>query len=115
MAEQFDWNAYKGDYVRWTNTPDRLSGVVEQVRTGSYQGKSYPEIVLNTAEGVRILSASQANLMRQLAEDPPAIGDTLTVEYLGEGTARPGQSAPKLFRVHVEHRAGSAPAVADLV
>ena len=62
-----------------------------------------------------MLSASQANLIGQLADDPPAIGDTLPRRVPRRGPARPGQSAPKLFRVEVTHRSTATPAASDLI
>ncbi len=41
---QFNWDDDGGDYVRWTKVGGVLLGTVEQVRQGSYQGKSYPEL-----------------------------------------------------------------------
>jgi hypothetical protein len=99
-----DWSQFRGDYVRWTTRGQTVRGIVREARLGSYQQRVYPELVLQTAEGVLVLSAWHANLMRQLADDPPAIGDDVTIEYLGGGEAKAGQSPVKLFRVEVVHR-----------
>jgi hypothetical protein len=107
------WDEFKGDYIKWIEDAQVEEGTVEALRIGSYQGRQYPELLLNG----RWLSASQVNLKRQLAEDPPEVGDFVRVKYLGEGEARPGQSAVKLFEVTVRHFAsGKAepPPVADL-
>jgi hypothetical protein len=111
-----DWSKYKGDYIKWTESGQVVEGVVQAIKEATYQGKDYPELTLGTEDGTRILPASQAGLMRLLAEDPPEVGDRIRVEYKGEGEARPGQSAIKLFVVDVTHRSGDAPTRAsDLV
>jgi hypothetical protein len=113
-----DWNQFRGDYVKWTAAGQVVTGELRAVRIGNYKGKEYPELVLETEDGTRILSASQSALMRQLAEDPPGVGDIVRVEYLGEGDARPGQSPVKLFGVDVLRKttpAASAPSPSDLV
>jgi hypothetical protein len=104
-----DWTQFKGEYVKWTAAGQVVTGELRAARIGSYKDKQYPELVLETDDGTRILSASQSALMRQLAEDPPRIGDTVTVEYLGEGEAKAGQSPVKLFDVEIVHHSGSAP------
>jgi hypothetical protein len=114
-----NWSEFKGDYVKWFDVDQEVTGRLLRVRVESYKDKRYPELLLQTADGTRIISASQANLMRQLAENPPAIGDMVSVQYLGEGEARPGQSAVKLFAVQVwsdkATTASSTPEPSDLV
>jgi hypothetical protein len=109
-----NWTQFKGDYVKWTEVGQVVTGVVRAVRIGNYKDKQYPELVLDTEDGTRILSASQSALMRQLADDPPGVGESIRVEYLGEGeTKQAGQNPVKLFKVTVEHKSGSVTAPAD--
>ena len=112
-----DWSKFQSDYVKWAEVHQVVEGSTVDVGIGSYQGKEYPELKIRTADGVVTLSASQTQLARKLAEDPPAIGDHVRVEYLGEAdTAKPGQSPAKLFKVDVTHKGASAPAASsDLV
>jgi hypothetical protein len=54
-----NWTQFKGDYIKWTVIGQIVTGVVRAVRIGSYKDKTYPELVLDTKDGTRILSASQ--------------------------------------------------------
>ena len=40
--EQFNWDDYGGDYVRWTNAGGVLLGTVEQVRQGVIRASLTP-------------------------------------------------------------------------
>jgi hypothetical protein len=111
---EIDWGKYKGNFVKWETVGQTVDGTVVDMRTGSYKGKDYPELVVHEEDGDRIVSASQGRLQRQLADDPPGLGDALRVEYLGEGPSRGDEMhPPKLFKVTVTHR-GPAPDVDDL-
>lgn len=106
-----NWDEFKGDYIKWTEPGQVVEGVVTAVRVSTFKDKTYPELDIETPQGKRTISANQASLKRQLADDPPAIGEYLQVEYLGEGEAKSGQSPIKNFRVTVTH--GSHPPRAE--
>jgi hypothetical protein len=112
----YDWERFHGDYIKWEHPGQKVEGAVSAIGVGNYKGNEYPELTLETADGRQVLSASQANLKRQLAELRPEVGDHLVVEYLGEGEQRPGQSPVKLFKVEVTRRGVGKPApdAADL-
>ena len=113
----YDWNRFTPDsnYVSWEKPGDKVTGTLKHLGIGSGFGREYPELTIITTEGEKILSAAQVNLIRQLQDDPPALGDGITVEFLGEGEARGGNNPAKLFRVTVEHRSASNVAASDLV
>jgi hypothetical protein len=108
-----NWNNFKGEYVKFETPGMVVEGTVTRLSIGNYKGKDYPEIVVETSEGSRTISANQASLKRRLADDPPAIGEHLHVEYLGEGEAKAGQNPIKNFRVVVTH-GNTGPKVEDL-
>jgi hypothetical protein len=111
----FDWNRFKGDYMKWEQPGVIVDGTVIHVGLASGFGAEYPELKIRTADGDVIVSATQSGLQRQLAENPPAIGDDIAIEYLGESDkAQPGRNPAKLFRVTVTHRSTSV-AADDLV
>jgi hypothetical protein len=112
---KMNWDEFRSEYVRWTTPGQVVEGDLRLARKGDYMGREFPELILDTEDGTRIVSASQANLMRQLAEDPPAVGDWVRIEYLGEGEARPGQSPPKLFLVTVTHKSRPTASASDLI
>jgi hypothetical protein len=104
-----DWSQFKSDWVSFKVPGTVVEGTVLSVRIGSYQGKSYPELELRTVAGDVKVSAGPANLQRQLADDPPAVGDGIRIEYLGESDhAQPGMNPAKLFKVVVTHQPGPA-------
>ena len=103
-----NWDSFKGEFVKWTDVDQLVEGTVTELRVGNYKGKTYPEVVIETAEGSRTVSANQASLKRQLADDPPAIGDTISIRYMGEGEKKGDQNPIKLFHVKVGHRSAGA-------
>ena len=110
-----DWDKFKEDgFARWDKVGKHYEGLVVLVRTGSYMGKEFPELVLDQGPGRRelTLGVSQANLQRQMADDPPELGDYIEVTYTGDGGAKAGQNPVKLFSY--ERKAGTVPKVADL-
>jgi hypothetical protein len=116
MATPSFWDEFKGEYVKWETPGQVVHGTLMAYERGSYKGNTYPELALSTAEGTRKVSATQANLKRQLADEYPEVGDELRIEYLGEGEAKPGQSPVKLFELQVTRKGSNAPATAtDLV
>lgn len=111
MSDAFDWNRWKGTYVRFERPGTVVEGVLTRLNVGSYLGKEYPELTLRTYDGDEIVSASPQALQRALADDPPMLGDTVRIEYLGEATtAAPGYNPAKLFKYSVVHQTvASAP------
>ena len=109
-----DWNQFKGNFATWEQPGAKVQGAVTHVAIGSGFGKTYPELTVRTGDGEITVSVTQQNLQRQLADDPPALGDDILIEYLGEGEARPGMNAAKLFRYEVAHRTANLSAT-DLV
>jgi hypothetical protein len=104
---EMPWDEFRGDWIKWIEPGQVVEGVVTSMRVSEFKGKRHPELVI---DGQPKVAASQTNLHRQLAQDPPAIGERIRIEYLGEGEAKAGQNAPKLFTVNVTHANGSAPA-----
>lgn len=97
-------------YQRWEKIGAEVEGVVVNVGVGSYLGgDAYPELTVRRADDkIKIVSASQSNLKRQLIELRPKVGDRLRIVFRAEGAARQGFNPVKLFDVAVEP--GPAPA-----
>ena len=84
-----DWSKFQqaspGDYPeRWRpeNPGDEISGVIAAMRVATMpDGTQYPSITLKTASGERELLASQAMLLRGMAQHQPKIGDTLSIRF----------------------------------
>lgn len=114
MTDGFDWNEFRGDFWQWEHEGQSLVGDVLAIGIGTIDGRRYPELVLRTAEGDVTLSASQVQLSRKLADDPPGIGDRVAVVYQGEGPrTNPLRNPPKQFDVAVTHRGAVPPPAAS--
>jgi hypothetical protein len=77
-------------------------------------GDRLPSVTLRDDQGTEwSLLASQRGLQALLATHRPASGDRISIVYTGDGEAKPGKNAPKLFDVAVVRPdGGPAPAAA---
>lgn len=116
----FDWN----EYEQPTEFPDRfkfdapgqsIAGTITRIRVTDFggTGEKTPELWLTKDDGAEVsITASQAFLRSALAEKKPQTGDRIAIVYTGNGQAKPGKSAPKLFDVQVKRAGDSAAAPA---
>ncbi|MFN8147952.1 MAG: hypothetical protein U0R76_10850 [Candidatus Nanopelagicales bacterium] len=89
------------DFVSFENIGDTVSGRILTIRTHRFDdGKVVPQILLDTADGERTLTAGQVRLKAALAEQRPEAGDTLTVT-LTQVEKRAGGKTLKHFDVKV--------------
>lgn len=121
----YDWNRHKtsanGDedskYVKFEVKGTRVAGAIIDINETNFGGARpdyVPNLVLDVGGGkVREVGCAQANLLRQVADLSPDIGDHIEIEYLGEGEKKPGKNPPKMFRVLVTPKAMQAAAPAD--
>ena len=99
------------DFVSFENIGDTVTGRIVTIRTHRFDdGKVVPQILLDTADGERTLTAGQVRLKASLAEERPEAGDTLTVT-LTQVEKRAGGKTLKHFDVKVV-RGAAAPAAA---
>ena len=90
-----------GDYVKFDNIGDTVSGKILVVGIKRWDdGSVAPQLVLDTADGEKTLTAGQVRLKAALAEKRPEEGDTLTVT-LRDIEKRAGGKTLKHFDVAV--------------
>ena len=111
-----DWNRYKGDFVKFDAIGTSVEGDILSIEEGrDFNGGPAPQLTIDTAEGVKKVTAGQVMLQRALAEKQPQEGDRISITYYANGEGKPGQAPAKLFKVDLV-RAGEQAAVgaADL-
>jgi hypothetical protein len=89
-----------------------IAGEIVNIRRAEFDGKAIPELWINTEGGERSVLCGQANLITQLLEIRPMVGDRIAIAYTSQRKAKLGMA--KLFDVAVK-RAGdttSEPAAA---
>lgn len=113
-----DWGEFQGSSGEWKKfrfetAGDSIAGQIVEIRIATMpDGTRMPALTVKAEDGEEYsLLASQVGLQRALATHRPATGDSIAIVYTGDGDAKPGKSAPKLFEVVVK-RTDEAPAPA---
>ncbi|CAB5216887.1 hypothetical protein UFOVP199_2 [uncultured Caudovirales phage] len=89
------------DFIKFENPGDTVTGTVVSIRAHQFDdGKVVPQIILNTADGERTVTAGQVQLKALLADKRPEVGDTLTITHT-EIEKRSGGKTLKHFTVAV--------------
>lgn len=97
-----------GDYIKFDNVGDSVTGTVVAVRAHRWDdGSVCPQIILNVDGEERTITAGQVRLKVALAEQRPEPGDILTVEFT-ENEKRAGGKTLKHFSVDVQRGKGKA-------
>ena len=114
-----DWGEFQGSSGDWQKfrfeaVGDSIAGEIVELRIATMpDGTRMPALTIKTDDGSEwSLLASQMGLQRALAQHRPATGDTIAIVYTGDGEAKPGKSAPKLFDVVVKRGDEAVPAAA---
>ena len=114
-----DWGEFQGSSGDWQKfrfeaPGDSIAGEIVELRIATMpDGTRMPALTIKTEDGSEwSLLASQMGLQRALAQHRPATGDTIAIVYTGDGEAKPGKSAPKLFDVVVKRGDEGVPAAA---
>lgn len=116
-----DWGEFQGSSGDWQKfrfeaPGDSIAGEITELRIATMpDGTRMPALTIRVEDGSEwSLLASQTGLQRALATHRPATGDAIAIVYTGDGEAKPGKSAPKLFDVVVKRsdQAEAAPAPA---
>ena len=90
-----------GDYIKFEEVGDSVSGVVLSVGAHRWDdGTVSPQIVLETDDGEKTVTAGQVRLKAALAEKRPEVGDLLSITYT-ELEKRTGGKTLKHFDVKV--------------
>jgi hypothetical protein len=106
----FNWDSFaNGDFIKFNSVGDTIAGEVLAVGLGTdFGGAACPKLTIRTAEGDdKIVNAGQKVLQSRLAEVRPQVGEKVAIVYSADGTAKPGQTAAKLFTVQVRGADGS--------
>lgn len=77
-----------------------IAGTITNVRRAEFDGKAVPELWIMTDDGEMSVLCGQANLMTQLLEHRPLVGDRIAIVYTGQRKAKLGMA--KLFDVVVK-------------
>ena len=94
--------AIVSDYVKFENVGDTISGVIIDLGIQTWQdGSKSPKLTLRTADGDKVLTASQVQLKQKMAELRPEVGDTIKVTLEGVEKLQGGKTMKK-FTVAVK-------------
>lgn len=110
----FNYGKYAGGFFKFDEIGDSIEGEVVVVQEGSdFKGKPCPELIIETSDGTRTVTAGQAMLKAALADKQPQKGDRVRISYSADGEGKPGQAPAKLFDVVVEKAGAVAPVSAE--
>lgn len=99
--------AIVSDYIKFENIGDTVTGVIIDLGIQTWQdGSKSPKLTLRTADGDRVLTASQVQLKTKMAELRPEIGDTIKVTLEGVEKLNGGKTMKK-FAVAVKKTAST--------
>lgn len=100
----FNWDDFaNGEFVKFENVGDSVSGEVRSVTVGEdFNGQPCPKLLIATDGGDdRTVTAGQKVLQSRLSEVRPQPGERIAIVYTGVGDAKPGKAPAKLFTVQV--------------
>jgi hypothetical protein len=98
------------DYIKFETPGDNATGTIVAIRAHKFDdGNVVPQIILNTADGEKIVTAGQMQLKAMLAEKRPNVGDHIKITFT-EVEKRSGGKTLKKFDVQVGATATAAPA-----
>ena len=103
------------DYIKFENPGDTASGIIVAIRAHKFDdGNVVPQIILNTADGEKTVTAGQMQLKAMLADKRPNVGDTITITFT-EVEKRSGGKTLKKFDVQVgaQHATAAAATAGD--
>lgn len=100
------------DYIKFENPGDTASGTIVAIRAHKFDdGNVVPQIILNTADGEKTVTAGQMQLKALLAEKRPNVGDNISITFT-EIEKRSGGKTLKKFDVQVGAAVATAAAPA---
>jgi hypothetical protein len=100
--------AIVSDYVKFENVGDTVSGVIIDLGIQTWQdGSKSPKLTLRTADGDKVLTASQFQLKQKMAELRPEVGDSIKVTLEGVEKLQGGKTM-KVFNVAVKKNSQQA-------
>jgi len=89
------------DYIKFENPGDKVAGTIVAIRAHKFDdGNVVPQIILNTHDGEKTVTAGQMQLKAMLADKRPNVGDHITIVFT-EIEKRSGGKTLKKFDVQV--------------
>ena len=82
-----------------------IAGTITNIRRAEFDGRGVPELWLDTPDGETSVLCGQANLMTQLLDLRPNVGDRIAIIYTGQRKAKLGMA--KLFDVSLKRADGT--------
>ena len=99
-----------GDYIKFEQVGDSITGKVVEVTVKRWDdGSICPQLLIDTPDGVKTVTAGQVRLKAALAEQRPEQGDTITIR-LSDIERRSGGKTLKHFDVNVARATAARPA-----
>ena len=106
------WDAFEapgGDYpdrrFKFDNVGDNIVGTITNIRKATFETGTVPELWLDTADGETSVLCGQANLMAQLIDLRPGVGDRIAIVFTGTRKAKLGTA--KIFDVRLVRADGT--------
>lgn len=92
-----------GQYVKWENAGDSITGDIVGKGTGpDINGEQVPQLTIRLDDGTeQTVTASQAQLRAKLLEGRPAVGDRIKIVYV-KAEKRDGGKTLKHFEVTIK-------------
>lgn len=101
-----------GDYVKFDQIGDNIAGIIIEVTVKRWDdGTISPQLLLDTPDGVKTVTAGQIRLKAALAEQRPEKGDHISIR-LSDIERRSGGKTLKHFDVQVQRGGLPAPSAA---
>ena len=106
-----------GDYFKFEQPGDTITGTITAIRKHTFaDGKVAAELVIDTDDGPKSVTAGQVMLARKLAEVRPSEGDKIAIRF-DQTEQRQGGKTLKHFTVQVQNgtqpQAAAQPAVSS--
>ena len=105
------WDAFtppgSGDFPdphKFDTMGSAIAGTIINIRRAEFDGKAIPELWITTDDGDRSVLCGQANLMAQLLDLRPNVGDRIAIVYTSQRKAKLGMA--KLFDVSLKRADG---------
>lgn len=99
-----------GDYIKFDEPGTTIAGKVLSISKYDWGDGTYaPQLILDTDDGEKTVTAGQVRLKALLAETKPQPGDVITIVYVGT-EPRPGGKTLKNFTVDVIRATNTAAA-----
>jgi hypothetical protein len=105
MTNSDPWDTFTapggGDYpdrqFKFDTIGGSIAGTITNIRRAEFDGRGVPELWLDTDDGETSVLCGQANLMTQLLDLRPSVGDRIAIVYTGQRKAKLGMA--KIFEV----------------